>query len=83
MITCGATTGAEVKLDLRYVYSHQLTIKGSYMGTRAELVKASELMGQGRLISVIDRTYPFQEARAAQELMLSRKFFGKIVLTVE
>ena len=82
LITCGATTGAEVKLDLRYVYSRQLTIKGSYMGTRAELVKAAELMGQGRLISVIDRTYPLQEARAAQEQMLSRQFFGKIVLTV-
>lgn len=82
LVTCGATTGAEVKLDLRYVYSRQLTIKGSYMGTRAELVKAAELMGQTRLISVIDRTFPLQDARAAQELMLSRKLFGKIVLTV-
>jgi NADPH:quinone reductase-like Zn-dependent oxidoreductase len=82
LITCGATTGPEVKLDLRYLYSRQYTIKGSYMGTRAELVKVAELMGQGRLISVIDRTYPLQEARAAQELMISRKFFGKIVLTV-
>jgi NADPH:quinone reductase-like Zn-dependent oxidoreductase len=83
LITFGATTGTEVKLDLRYFYSRQLTIKGSYMGTRAELVKATELMGQGRLISVIDRTYPLKDARAAQEQMLSRKFFGKIVLTVE
>lgn len=82
LITCGATTGAEVKLDLRYVYSRQFTIKGSYMGTRAELVKAAELVGQKRLMAVIDRTYPLREARAAQELMLSRKFFGKIVLTV-
>ncbi|HSA62067.1 MAG TPA: zinc-binding dehydrogenase [Nitrospiraceae bacterium] len=82
LITCGATTGAEVKLDLRYVYSRQFTIKGSYMGTRAELVKVAELMGQGRLISVIDRTYPLKEARAAQEQLLSRKVFGKIVLTV-
>ena len=83
LITCGATTGGDVTLNLRYVFSRQLTIKGSYMGTRAELVKAAELMGQGRLISVIDRTFPLQEARAAQELMVSRKFFGKIVLTVE
>jgi len=29
---------------------------------------------------VIDRTFPLREARAAQELMVSRKFFGKIVL---
>jgi 2-desacetyl-2-hydroxyethyl bacteriochlorophyllide A dehydrogenase len=82
LITCGATTGGDVKLNLRYVFSRQLTIKGSYMGTRAELVKAAELMGQGRLISVIDRTFPLQQARAAQELMESRRFFGKIVLTV-
>lgn len=80
LITCGATTGAEVKLDLRYVFSRQLTIKGSYMGTRAELVKAAELMGQKRLIAVIDRTYALSDARTAQEQMLSRKFFGKIVL---
>lgn len=80
LITCGATTGPEVELDLRYVFSRQLTIKGSYMGTRAELVKAAELMGQRRLKPVIDRTFPLEEARAAQELMLSRKFFGKIVL---
>lgn len=83
LITCGATTGGDVKLNLRYIFSRQLTIKGSYMGTRAELVKATELMGQGRLIPVIDRTYPLQEAKAAQEQLISRKFFGKIVLTVQ
>jgi 2-desacetyl-2-hydroxyethyl bacteriochlorophyllide A dehydrogenase len=80
LITCGATTGGAVTLNLRYVFSRQLTIKGSYMGTRAELVKAAELIGQKRLIAVIDRTFSLQEARAAQELMVSRKFFGKIVL---
>jgi len=80
LITCGATTGGDVKLNLRHLYSRQLTIKGSYMGTRAELVKATELISQKRLIAVIHRTFPLQEACAAQELMLSRKFFGKIVL---
>ncbi len=80
LITCGATTGGDVTLNLRHLYSRQLTIKGSYMGTRAELVKAAELIGQKRLIAVIDRTFPLQGARAAHELMASRKFFGKIVL---
>lgn len=80
LITCGATTGAAVQLDLRHIFSHQLTVKGSYMGTRAELVKIVELMGQKRLIAMIDRTYPLSDAQAAQEQMLSRNFFGKIVL---
>jgi NADPH:quinone reductase-like Zn-dependent oxidoreductase len=83
LITCGATTGAEVKLDLRYMYSRQLTIKGSYMGTRAELLKAARLVGEGRLRPLIDRTFPLAEAKAAQEYLLSRTFFGKIVLAVD
>jgi NADPH:quinone reductase-like Zn-dependent oxidoreductase len=54
--------------------------KGGRLGTRAELMKASELMGQKRMIAVLDRTFPLEDARAAQELMSSRRFFGKIVL---
>jgi NADPH:quinone reductase-like Zn-dependent oxidoreductase len=83
LVTCGATTGGEVSLNLRTLFSRQLTIKGSYMGTRAELLTAAKLVGQGRLTPVIDRTYPLKDARAAQEQMLSRNFFGKIVLVVE
>jgi NADPH:quinone reductase-like Zn-dependent oxidoreductase len=83
LITAGATTGAEVKLGLRALFSRQLTIKGSYMGTRAELLEAATLFGQGKLKPVIDRVFPLREARAAQELMLERKFFGKLVLFVD
>jgi NADPH:quinone reductase-like Zn-dependent oxidoreductase len=52
------------------------------MGTRAELLKAAELVGRGKLKPVIDKTFPLKEARAAQEYLLSRKVFGKIVLTM-
>jgi 2-desacetyl-2-hydroxyethyl bacteriochlorophyllide A dehydrogenase len=82
LVTCGATTGGEVSLDLRYVYSRQLTIRGSYMGTRAELVRAAQLIEQRKLRAVIDRGFPLQEARAAQDYLLSRRFFGKILLEI-
>jgi NADPH:quinone reductase-like Zn-dependent oxidoreductase len=82
LVTCGATTGPKAEIDLRYLYSRNLTIKGSYMGTKAELLEAAKLVGTGKLRPVIDHVYPLQEARAAQEHMLSRKFFGKLVLTV-
>ncbi len=82
LITCGATTGADVKLDLRYVYSRQLTIKGSYMGSQSELLKAAQLIGQGKLRPLIDRTFPLADAKAAQEYLVGRTFFGKIVLTI-
>jgi NADPH:quinone reductase-like Zn-dependent oxidoreductase len=74
------TTGGEVGLSLRHLFSRHLTIRGSYMGTRAELMKAARFMEEGRMRAVIDRVYPLAQAQAAQEHLLSRRFFGKIVL---
>ncbi len=82
LVTCGATTGAEVKLDLRLLFSRQLALKGAYMGPRAALVEAAALIGRGAIKPVVDRVFPLREARQAQERMLDRKVFGKIVLTV-
>jgi 2-desacetyl-2-hydroxyethyl bacteriochlorophyllide A dehydrogenase len=83
LITCGATTGGEAKIDLRLLFSRNLTLKGSYMGTKAELLEVAKLVGEGKLKPVVDHVYPLKEARAAQEHMLSRKFFGKIVLSID
>jgi 2-desacetyl-2-hydroxyethyl bacteriochlorophyllide A dehydrogenase len=81
LVTCGATTGPTVTLDLRYLYMRQTTIMGSMMGTRAELLDATKWMGAGRIQAVIDSVMPLKEARAAQERMTDHKLFGKIVLT--
>lgn len=83
LVTCGATTGGQLSLDARYLFSRQLTIMGSYLGTRAELVRAVDHMAAGALRPVIDSVYPLQEARAAQVRMLDRQVFGKIVLVPE
>ena len=80
LITCGATSGPESLLDMRYVYSRQLTIRGSYMGTRAELLEASRFIEAGTVRPVVDSVFPLSEARQAQEHMLARKMFGKIIL---
>src|SRR5271154_3430802 len=37
LVTCGATTGYEGKIDLRYLFSRHISILGSYMGSKAEL----------------------------------------------
>ncbi len=80
LVTCGATTGPRVELDLRYVFSRELSIMGAKMGRRAELLKVADLVGAGKLKPVIDSVYPLSEARAAQAKMLSRNLFGKIIL---
>ncbi len=80
LVTCGATTGPHVGLDLRFIYSRQLSILGSYMGTMGELHEVLKHVFSGRLKPVIDQTLPLKDARAAHEHMEKSQMFGKIVL---
>jgi NADPH:quinone reductase-like Zn-dependent oxidoreductase len=83
LVTCGATTGPNGTLDLTALFSKQLTIHGSYMGTKGELMQAARFFFAGQLKPVIDRTYPLADAAAAQQRMEESGQFGKIVLEVQ
>jgi NADPH:quinone reductase-like Zn-dependent oxidoreductase len=80
LITCGATTGPKVDMDLRFLFSRQLALLGSYMGTMSELYEVLGHVFAGRIKPVIDRTFPLQDIRAAHEYMEHSQMFGKIVL---
>lgn len=82
LVICGATTGAETEINLRQLYARQISIIGSMLGTRRELVDILRLVGEGKLSPVIDRTLPLSEAAKAHELLMDRQQFGKIVLEV-
>lgn len=80
LVTCGATTGAEVKIDLRHLFARQLRLLGSYMGTMAELHEVLSHVFAGRLKPVLDRTFPLSEIRAAHEYLENSQMFGKVVV---
>lgn len=80
MVTCGATSGPQATVDIRFLFVKHLSILGSYMGSRHELETVLGLLEEGKLHPVVDSTFPLKEAAAAQQRMLERKNFGKIVL---
>jgi NADPH:quinone reductase-like Zn-dependent oxidoreductase len=80
LVTCGATTGPEGKIDLRFLFSRQLSLLGSYMGTKGELLHAARFFFAGRLTPIVDRTFPLADAAAAQRRLEMAEHFGKIVL---
>jgi NADPH:quinone reductase-like Zn-dependent oxidoreductase len=80
LVTCGATSGYDARTDLRQVFYRHLTLLGSFMGSKAELLEAMKFVAQGKIRAVVDRVLPLSEARQAHELMESRGQFGKIVL---
>jgi NADPH:quinone reductase-like Zn-dependent oxidoreductase len=82
LVTCGATTGHDAGIDLRFLFSRQLSLLGSYMGRKGELLRAAELFFSGALMPVVDQVLPLAEMATAHRRLEAREGFGKIVLTV-
>jgi NADPH:quinone reductase-like Zn-dependent oxidoreductase len=82
LVTCGATTGYDAKVDLRFLFSRQLSLLGSYMGTKSELHTVMKLVAAGKLKPVVDKIFPLAEAAAAHAYLESSAQFGKVVLAV-
>ncbi|HEV2351107.1 MAG TPA: zinc-binding dehydrogenase [Terriglobia bacterium] len=80
LVTCGTTSGEDVKLNMRVLYGRQRSILGSFMGGKFELMDALKFIGQRKLKAVIDSSFPLKDASEAQRKMESRDFFGKILL---
>lgn len=80
LVTCGTTSGEEVKLNMRILYGRQRSILGSFMGGKFELMNALKFIGQRKLKAVIDSSFPLKDAAEAQKKMEGRDFFGKILL---
>lgn len=81
LVTCGNTTGWDVKLDLRFLFSKQWSLLGSFMGTLGELHAVLKFVFRKELRPVIDRVYPLSEIRAAHERLENKEQFGKVLVT--
>lgn len=81
LVTCGATTGADVTVNLRYLFVKQLRIIGSYMGGRQELFEVLEGVRRGDYSPVVDTVFPLEKAAEAHRYLQDRNQFGKVVLT--
>ena len=83
LVTCGATTGPAGNINLQFLFARQLSLLGSYMGTKGELLEATPFLASGQLKPVVDRVYPLPEAAEAQRRLEEAGQFGKVVLAVE
>lgn len=82
IVVCGATSGHEPVLNLRYVFWRQLSVLGSTMASKGRLYDILPLFAAGRLRPVVHQVFPLAEVAAAHQLLESRAVFGKLVLTL-
>jgi len=81
-VTCGATSGFELKTDFRLVFFKSLSILGSTMGGGHELATVLALVASGRLRPIVDRVLPLEQISEAHRILAAREVFGKVVLTL-
>jgi len=80
IVTCGATAGREVKLNLWPLFVKQQRLIGSYGRTRADMQATLDWAAAGQLKPVIDSTCSLADAMAAFAKLRSRSVLGKILI---
>ncbi len=78
---CGVTTGYRAELQMGMMFTRYQTVFGVFMGRKEDMRQIVEMAGRGRIRGIIHQTFPLEDAARAHEVMESRNFFGKLVLT--
>jgi NADPH:quinone reductase-like Zn-dependent oxidoreductase len=82
LLTVGNTGGPKVEIDNRYMFGRHLSIIGSTMSTLREFKAVMDLIVQGKLQPVLDRSYALKDAAAAQQRLQQDLQLGKITLDI-
>jgi NADPH:quinone reductase-like Zn-dependent oxidoreductase len=82
VVVSGATSGPNPPADLNRVFFLQLSVVGSTMGTRDELVALLEFLASAGVRPLIDDVRPLADARVSFERLATGDQFGKLVLTI-
>lgn len=82
LVTCGATTGAEVQINLRALFFKQQALIGSTMGTRSDLLAYWSQVRAGRIQPVVAGSWSWKDLAAAHQA-LEAGVVGKVVVRVD
>lgn len=82
LLTVGNSGAQKFEIDNRYMFAKHLSIIGSTMSPLSEFKEVMDLIVVGKLKPVLDRTYPLEDAAAAQEHLWRNENFGKITLDI-
>lgn len=82
LVTFGATTGDEVKFNIRSFFYGQYNLLGTTLGSAEELAAMLRFVEEYRIRPIIDRMYPLAQGVEALQRMDLGEQFGKIGLKI-
>ena len=80
IVIVGNTSGPQTEIDIRYLFSKQISLIGSTMGSRQDFKTITALLWDGKIRPVIDSVMPLSEGQEAYRRMEEGKQSGKIIL---
>lgn len=83
IITCGATTGATVQIDIRHIFYKHQQIIGSTMGKRSDLCAIVRLLDSGKIKPVVYKCLPYSRIQDAHLILERNKQQGKVVVSFQ
>lgn len=82
IVILGTTSGSKVEMNMQFFYRNNFTLLGTSGITHKEVRNVFELVKDGKLKPIIDKTFPLKDASLAHKYMEERRNFGKIILKV-
>lgn len=80
LVTVGNTSGPELSIDNRFIFTKQISLVGSTMGSPQDFRDAMKFMRQNNLTVPIDTVVPLEEGIEQLQRLERGEHFGKIVL---
>lgn len=82
VLIVGNTSGPQVQIDTRYLFTKQVSLIGSSMGPTRDFNRVMNLVFSGALKPVIGATVPLERAAEAHGLLEDGAVFGKVVIEI-
>ena len=79
----GVLAGPQAPLNLTLVLMQDIRIQGVFVGPRETFEEMNRAIAQHELRPVIDKVFPYAEARQALEYVVAGSHFGKVCIAVD
>ncbi len=80
IVTCGATTGPEVSLNLLHLFIKQHSVLGSTMSDIPTFKTVMKKISQGHYTPFVDSVFSIDDIRSAHSYVEERKHNGKVMI---
>lgn len=82
LVTCGATTGSNVNINLAHLFFKNLSILGSTMGSVNTFKEVLNKINMKRYSPMVDKVFHASDAAKAHQYIENRTNLGKVVLDI-